>query len=441
MNPVIDKIINDYKVQGMITCLFAADGTILEEQIYGYRDVENQLPIDRDTIFGIASMSKSFTSLAIHILVNQGIIDLNASVSKYLPEFQNDAIKVKHLLTHSAGFYPQHRTTVDETLEKLQWDKADIGELCVLETFEIESAADIIEKLNSVSAYCGEPGQYLSYSNDSYGLLTEIIRRHGGQKTYAAFMQTEIFNPLGLSRTMVDFIKPSKDSNSSMLYRQVDGEMIGHQNYYDNAFTLHGGGAIKSTINDLIRYVQVYLKGETTFVASELLQTMQEPQIPFTYTSDYGYGLSIEKIGDATWIGHGGALTGVSSQMLWNHELQLGVLVLCNTSDVPVGEVAKNVIREYFGIEDTPTVISNYREEQLEKFIGIYASEEGDSVTISLQNDVLSIKLSEVEQKLTAISDKIFVIEGVFGPRYFQFYEHDGKITGIKVGGRILPKK
>lgn len=101
---------------------------VLYEHYEGYRDVEKKLPIDRDTIFGIASITKSFTVLGVLKLVENGIIDLHMPINHYIQELKLPEAQmptVEQLLSHAAGFYPQERFLMKDVAVKLGIEKGE----------------------------------------------------------------------------------------------------------------------------------------------------------------------------------------------------------------------------------------------------------------------------------------------------------------------------
>mgnify|MGYP003160285170 CR=1 FL=1 len=118
---LVSRIQERSKAVGIAVAIVDRNGNTQYEKFFGYRDQERKLPIDEDTIFGLASVTKSFVALSIMQLVEAGKVDLDDLVSKYIPEFTNrnqKPIKVWHFLCHTAGFYPMHRTIINEIAQK-----------------------------------------------------------------------------------------------------------------------------------------------------------------------------------------------------------------------------------------------------------------------------------------------------------------------------------
>lgn len=200
-------------------------------------------------------MTKSFTALSIMQLEEKGMIDLDAPISQYIPEFtnknQSKKVTVRHLLSHAGGFFPLPRILVGNVAESLGLDEEKDGDFAYNDAVAQEGVKLVAERLDAQTkenGLNGQPGEYLSYCNDGFGLLSDIIRRYGGEPSYADYLVKHVLKPLGMERSFCDFVLPSKDENAATLYKKVDGVMRGSRDYHDNAFVLNGGGAMKSTL-------------------------------------------------------------------------------------------------------------------------------------------------------------------------------------------------
>ena len=123
---LVSRIQERSNAVGIAVAIVDRNGNTQYEKFFGYRDQERKLPIDEDTIFGLASVTKSFVALSIMQLVEAGKVDLDDPVSKYIPEFTNrnqKPIKLWHFLCHTAGFYPMHRTIINEIAQKAGLDE------------------------------------------------------------------------------------------------------------------------------------------------------------------------------------------------------------------------------------------------------------------------------------------------------------------------------
>ena len=172
--------------------------------------------------------------------------------------------------------------------------------------------------------------------------------------------------------------------------------MTGCKDYYDNAFVLGGAGSMKSTISDMKKILYMYLNhGKTAaggrILSMEGIRSMCRPRMEYRPESWYCFGLATKKIDDVTVVEHGGSLTGVSSNMSWSYDAGCGVIVLCNTSDVPVSAIADAAMRMYHGrnpLEDRGLYQENPWSEKTRKAaVGCYLSSEDSEVEIRENGD------------------------------------------------------
>lgn len=128
---LVEDIMDKFEACGIAAAIIDGNGNTAFEKFWGVRDQESGKEVNGDTIFGIASVTKSFTSLAIMQLEERGILDLDDPVSNYIPEFTNknqDTITIRHLLSHAGGFFPLPRILVNQVAETLGLDESVTGD-------------------------------------------------------------------------------------------------------------------------------------------------------------------------------------------------------------------------------------------------------------------------------------------------------------------------
>lgn len=475
-----EQIRSYYNAAGIAVAIVDKNGMTQYEHYFGCRDAERQLPIDQDTIFGLASVTKSFVALSIMQLTERGIVDLEAPVSRYIPEFTNknqEPVLVKHFLCHSGGFFPVHRTIVKEIAEKLGLHQdADGNFACTIQNKKtgeplaagqsgkagdlaysdeialagVKTVAEQLDAQTKENGLIGRPGEYMSYCNDGFGLLSEIVHRMGGEKSFADYVKKHILEPLGMDRSGADYLRPRLDENSSLLYKKKDGVMTACHDYYDNAFVLGGAGSMKSTLSDMKKYITMYLNygkssDGTRLLSMEGIRAMCRPRIEYRPESWYCYGLATKKLDDLTVVEHGGSLTGVSSNMSWSHDAGAGVMVLCNTSDVPVSVIADAAMRMYHG-RDPQDHRDLYEEnpwsEAMQKAVlGLYRSGEEGEMEILMKDGEMKVSQGGKLSDLLMVQETLGVIRGPFKDAYLRFYmDEDDNVFAVGYGGRMLPK-
>ena len=283
---LVSRIQERSNAVGIAVAIVDRNGKTQYEKFFGYRDQEKKLPIDEDTIFGLASVTKSFVALSIMQLVEAGKVDLDDPVSKYIPEFTNrnqKPIKLWHFLCHTAGFYPMHRTIINEIAQKAGLDENETGDFAFCEKIALEGTKAVAELLDAQTkengGLIGDPGNYMSYCNDGFGLLSEIVRRVGGENSFAEYVKKHILEPLHMERSSGEYVRPAADANAAVLYKMQKGVMTSGRDYHDNAFSLGGAGSLKSTLADMKKYICMYLnygKGidGTRILSQEGVRTM-----------------------------------------------------------------------------------------------------------------------------------------------------------------------
>jgi CubicO group peptidase (beta-lactamase class C family) len=191
---LIREIMQENDACGLAACIIDSDGNTVYEQYFGSRKTDQDLPLNGDTIFGLASLTKSFTALAVMKMAEDGILSLDDPLSDYLPAFTNrntGTVRLSHLLYHGGGFFPQPRIVVEKTAAELGLSEDRDHDLAYNETLAEEGGRMVAERLDSLTMENGliaGPGRYCSYCNDGFGLLSEVIRRYGDQPSFAEYL-------------------------------------------------------------------------------------------------------------------------------------------------------------------------------------------------------------------------------------------------------------
>ena len=438
---------------GLAVTIVSGDGETLYEKCFGLRDKAKELPVNSSTIFGLASVTKSFTALAIMQLVEKGVIDVNKPVSDYLPCFKAPDVTVAHLMSHSGGYFPQPRILIGKVAEDMGLSQDTDGDFAYHEGLAEHGAKLVAEHLSTQAQVIGRPGEYFSYCNYGYALLSAIVKEHGGEKTYADYLNKYILEPLGMPRSGCDFLFPRRDSNVTRLYRHnKPGDVTDTDDYCDKAFVLLGNGAMKSTLTDMKKYIQMYLNyGKTScggrIASSYSIKEMSKPRmIGAGLNSYYGYGLKMKAMDDLRIIEHSGGLTGVSSNMSFSYEANCGVMVLCNTSDGGAGiiaDAAMKMIRnkKYAAGGDTTYLPMSWSSEKMDRVCGKYVSGEGGVTTIFREDDGLFVKQGTEKISLSPISPYMLSAKVKSTNQLIKvYYDDDGVVWGIGAGSRIVPK-
>jgi len=255
------------------------DTNVVHTGTSGFSSLADSTVASASTAFRAASMTKSFTALAILRLRDEGKLNLDDPVHKYLPELKDlkyltaDAplLTIRHLLTHTGGF-PQDDPWADRQLE----------------TTEEELSAIITEGITMSNS----PGITYEYSNLGYTLLGRVIGAVTGE-SYQSYISSAIFRPLGMSSTVWEF----GDLPAGVMahgYRYRKGEWTEEQLLHDGPFGVMGG--LISTVSDFARYAMMHLSAwpprntpETGPVKRSTLREMHAPSSGVAYSSNMLY--------------------------------------------------------------------------------------------------------------------------------------------------------
>lgn len=261
------RFVDEGKHAGIIT-LIARNGKIVDFQTYGFRDVEKGLPMERDTICRVYSMSKIITCAATMILFEEGKFNLDDPITKYLPELkdmkiqtngtQTEALKrpitIKHLLTHTSGLV--YDFSGNDELAKA-WRDADLWSGPGLTNF--------ITKLGRLSLK-HQPGDAYTYGVNM-DVLGALIERVSGQR-FGAFLEERMFRPLRMKDTGFD-VPPAKMNRLAKTYKNgTDGKFVEEkpilETWPEEGRGIEAGGSgIFSTAGDFARLAQMLCNGGT----------------------------------------------------------------------------------------------------------------------------------------------------------------------------------
>jgi CubicO group peptidase (beta-lactamase class C family) len=309
MKPQVDALMRDYTgdVPGA-SVLVLRDGEPLVRASYGLADLEAHVPATATTNYRLASVSKQFTAASILLLAEDGRLELDDRVRKWLPSLPKAAerVSIRHLLTHTSGLI-DYEDVIPETFKPQLHD------------------ADVLRLLESQDRTYFAPGSAYRYSNSGYALLALIVERASG-KTFATFLRERIFQPLGMSNTVAFEEGISTVSTRAFGYTQDQGRW-GRTDQSQTSAVL-GDGGIYSSIDDLAKWDAALYDGRLLRPTS-----LQAAFKPATRTDDpeveYGFGWRIT--GETLW--HSGETTGFRNVIVRYPKKKLTVVVLTNRND------------------------------------------------------------------------------------------------------------
>lgn len=346
------QIINDFMARHDVPgCAIALihGGEIAAEGGFGCADLRDRASPGAETLWPIASLTKSFTAVAAMQCVHDGVLDLDAPVTDYLPDLlvadakTTSLLTMRRLLTHTSGLGRtghQDRTR-EETVNPYPTREA------------LLAALD--------SAVPQAPvGACFSYSNESYAIAGRVVETVRDKPLEACFAD-DIFAPVGMTRTVPRFSTWRSDPDRAVLYAGPDigpygsGEV--HDGYHvvelvEDYQTFLSTGGIASTVHDLALYQLATMDytDSRLGLTGNALRHMQSLQHAYG-DSGWGYGLGyfVMPRTDTFVFGHSGGLPGVSTYSLMAPEERSGAVVLTNRSDIKAIALAEALLSELTG--------------------------------------------------------------------------------------------
>ena len=350
IEPFIKKTLKKYqsdkKIPGIALGLIK-DGKLINTYGVGEITLGAKKVPDANSVFRIASMTKSFTATAILLLRDRDLLRLDDPITKYLPWTKNiglpedsSEILIRDLLTMGAGF------PTDDPWGDRQEDM---------------SYPELDYLVSKGISFARQPKTGFEYSNLGYALLGRVVSIASGVD-YFDFIKKEIFNELAMKVTTFDEREPTKDVKVDG-YAQYDQGLTLQAITYPGSFSAMGG--ISSSINDLVSWVAHFQSAWKVKTKSVLkissVREMQEPQRHIstvmlkdinlkkskTITTNYGFGLFIDE--DSLlgrFVSHSGGYPGFGSHMRWHPQSGYGVIALGNLTYAPMNELATEVMNK-----------------------------------------------------------------------------------------------
>jgi CubicO group peptidase (beta-lactamase class C family) len=469
LDAYIRKGVRRQRVPGL-AYLLTQRGTRLLARGYGYRDVAARLPVTPETVFGIASVTKSFTALAIHRLAEEGRLRVADPVVRHLPEFGTPhprwtrRIQIHHFLTHSSGLppLPSIYYTSGRSLARSPVNDPRVSRKVGIDPDHppIDTYEQLMEFLRTTRyELLGPPGQYFSYSNEGFALLGAIIERVSGRRL-ERFFDDEILRPAGMGSTTFDtgimFRSPEVTTLYSPPLPPRKKGWVASQDWWEDT-CMRAAGALRTNLDDLERYLEIYRTGgrvgRERLVSAASIQAMTRPYVPVSPGLFYGHGLAVRpEFPGGPLVFHSGGLKGVSSLVAVHPKNGITVAALANAGgsdapglavqaginllssrrlDVPLNEVPPH-----------PPKPKTFRE-----YAGYYCSGEGiwfraQPTRTGLRLDFIGIEFTQRNMRMTSNGHDEFIL-GRRGRKGYVRFERDGKgrIWAAFVGWRLIRRR
>jgi len=310
LSSAMQRVVDDNRLAGIVT-LIARDGKVVHFESYGKLDRESDVPMPKDAIFRIASMSKAITSVATMMLMEEGRLLLNDPVSKFIPSFAKTTvappggngdpipakrpITIRDLLTHTAGI-SYGGGALESTYKGrnvYMWYFAD----------KDEPMATTVDRLASLP-FEAQPGEKYVYGFAT-DILGVIVEKASGM-TLDEFLRTRIFEPLKMTDTSF-YLPPAKKARFATVYSFSSNTLsrapepgMGQGDYVTGPRKSFSGGAgLLSTASDYARFLQMLLNGGeldgNRILSPKTVELMTSNHVATLYNEGrFGFGLGFE---------------------------------------------------------------------------------------------------------------------------------------------------
>jgi CubicO group peptidase (beta-lactamase class C family) len=332
LDSLLKRINKRHDFHGAI--LVAKNGKIVYNNQVGFADFKRKIPLNKASVFQLASVSKQFTAAAIMLLIERNQIKLTDTVNTFFPDFPYEDVTIKNLLNHTAGL-PNYFWVAEH---KWQQKKAPTNS----EMMELLESSKVLRYF--------KPGRNFDYSNTGYFVLASIVEKVSGTR-FSSFLKSNIFEPLEMKHSYVysfenDTIKENQ-LDGFRLYRgwrhlkinnTVNDAIVGDKNVY-------------TTIEDLFKWTLGLNNGK--LLSKESLDLMySKGETVYGRKVPYGFGFRIDTKGQKI-IYHHGKWNGFSTGLTKYLEDDLVVIVLEHTSYNAMSTLnkkIKKIVTDNFGI-------------------------------------------------------------------------------------------
>ncbi|MGS2721096.1 serine hydrolase [Paraglaciecola aestuariivivens] len=324
-NPKFDRLMNELVEDNGpgAAALVVKNGQVLYRKALGKANLELNLDLQPDNVFRIGSITKQFTAVAILKLAEQGKLDLNADITRYIKDYPTGGhtITVQQLLNHTSG--------IKSYTSMASWDaearKKQLTPLQLIELFKHEPLEFA-------------PGEQFKYNNSGYVLLGYIIELVSGE-SYPDYIKNHIFKPLNMHNSYYG-------SNAQIIKNRASGYEKDEQRLknadYLSMTQPYAAGSLLSTVDDIHTWYQAVMTDKVITAKSRSL-AHQMGQLNNGKSIDYGLGWFIGNIQGSKAIEHGGGINGFLSASIYLPEEKVFVAILSNCNCIAPGTTASKM--------------------------------------------------------------------------------------------------
>lgn len=338
----MQRLLETTHAAGFAIAVIENDKVVLSKG-YGYRDLENKIPANANTLFAIGSSTKAFTSAILGQLASEEKLSLDDNPREHLPELEfyngemNDNIIIKDLMSHRTGL-PRH---------DFSW--------YLFPTFDKDS---LLERIKYQEPFTGIRQQWY-YNNFMFLAQGKIAEKITG-KSWEENIRERFFEPLGMTRSNVSIAELEKSENAALGYQTRKDNTNKKSDYYKIA-GMRPAGSINSSVNEMSKWVITWINngkyGDKEILPASYVKDAMSSQmvigaalpskdIPDAHFANYGYGWMMASYKGHYRVEHGGNIDGFSASVAFYPTDSLGIVVLANQNGSQVPGTARNIIAD-----------------------------------------------------------------------------------------------
>lgn len=392
IDPIVDEALAKYNVPGVAIGI-VQNGEVVLAKGYGFRDVAQQLPVTPDTLFCLGSCTKAFTSALVGHFVQEGKMNWDDPIVKYIPEFHWPAqITLRDTLAHRTGL-PRHDAL---------WFYFNLRR------------SDLIGLLPKLETVCGLR-EKIFYNNFMYSVAAIATERVSG-RSWEDEMGNFILDHFGMLDSLPSIDQIENQEDRSLGYAEINGK-IKHIPYHPIPVVTPGGGIV-SNVSDMTKWLQYQLSDDPLVKEMHKLQIANNPPVqldPHTINLGYGLGWFINQYRGHSLISHGGIIDGFYAEVALLPKQKIGLVILANSSSNGhhfIHALRNTIMDQLLGVQDTdwlqgPPPIEAvahplfHPTHPLESYVGTYAHPAYGPVEVQLKGDRLVMTFGKTEIILT----------------------------------------
>lgn len=341
IDSLLKQVLKDQNVAGFAVAIVKGDEVIYSNG-FGYRDVGNKKPVTPNTLFAIGSSTKAFTASLLGLLQKEGKLTLDDKAVNLLPQLRfyseemNNQITLRDLMAHRTGL-----------------SRYDFSWLL----FNTANRDSIIARVKYMKPTAAVRQKWY-YNNFMYLAQGMIVEKLSG-KTWEQNIKEKFFIPLDMTRSNTDIKTFQNDSDASLPYTVINGNVIKKVDYY-NINGMGPAGSINSSVNDMANWLKVWISGgfyqkkeilPRTYIAEAASsQMVMAGGLPSAhkdvYFDNYGLGWMLSSYRGHYMVEHGGNINGFSANVAFFPTEKIGIVVLTNQNQSAVPDVVRNSIAD-----------------------------------------------------------------------------------------------